>query len=110
MARDGFKVVIVGGSITGLTLANILERVGIDYVLLEAYPDIAPLIGASIILAAHGLRILDQIGAYAALEALPGAATENVSFWLNEDRLRHFPDFDLHYKSRQVSLSIFSQP
>ena len=78
MARNGFKVIIVGRSITGLTLANILERVSIDYVLLEAYLDIAPLISASILLGAHSMRVLDQISAYAALEALPGAVTENL--------------------------------
>ncbi|KAJ5004109.1 FAD-dependent monooxygenase andE [Colletotrichum sp. SAR 10_66] len=38
----GFKVIIVGGSVAGLTLANILERLGVDFALLEAYPEIAP--------------------------------------------------------------------
>ncbi|KAL9622089.1 MAG: hypothetical protein Q9160_003588 [Pyrenula sp. 1 TL-2023] len=36
------KVIIVGGSIAGLALANMLERVGIDFVVLEAWKDIAP--------------------------------------------------------------------
>lgn len=57
-----FKVVIAGGGVAGLTLANSLERYGIDYVLLEAYPEIAPQVGASISFAPHGLRIFDQIG------------------------------------------------
>lgn len=60
----GFKVVIVGGSVAGLSLANMLERFDIDYVLLEAYPALAPQVGASIGLLPNGLRILDQIGCY----------------------------------------------
>lgn len=59
-----FKVIIVGGGIAGLTLANMLERVGIDYLLLEANSHIAPVVGASIGLLANGLRILDQIDLY----------------------------------------------
>lgn len=64
MARKDFRVIIVGGSVTGLTLANILERLGIDFIVLEAYPEIAPQVGASIGLWPNGLRILDQIGCY----------------------------------------------
>ncbi|KAH8646226.1 hypothetical protein BX600DRAFT_157932 [Xylariales sp. PMI_506] len=62
--QPSFKVVIAGGSIAGLTLANMLEQFGIDYVLLEAYAEIAPQLGASIGLMPNGLRILDQIGCY----------------------------------------------
>lgn len=64
MQDSSFKVVIVGGSIAGLTLANMLEAHGIDFVVLEAYQDIAPQVGASIGLIPHGLRILDQLGLY----------------------------------------------
>ncbi|KAM0172102.1 hypothetical protein ACHAPC_010850 [Botrytis cinerea] len=41
------KVVIVGGSIAGLTLAHCLSRYGIDYIILERRHDIAPQVGAS---------------------------------------------------------------
>ncbi|KAJ6111908.1 hypothetical protein N7523_007969 [Penicillium sp. IBT 18751x] len=57
-----FRVIIVGGSIAGLTLANILERYGIDYIVLEKHYDIAPQLGASLGLLPHGSRILDQLG------------------------------------------------
>ena len=67
---NNFKVVIAGGSIAGLALANILERVGIDFVVLESYPDIAPQVGASIGVTPNGLRVLDQVGAYPAVRAL----------------------------------------
>jgi 2-polyprenyl-6-methoxyphenol hydroxylase-like FAD-dependent oxidoreductase len=60
--RKTFRVIIVGGGIAGLTLANSLQRANIDYLLLEACDEIAPPAGASIAVGAHGARILDQIG------------------------------------------------
>lgn len=67
----GFKIIIAGGGIAGLTLAAILEKFDIDYVLLESHGNIAPEVGASIGLFPNGLRILDQIGCYEAIRALP---------------------------------------
>lgn len=67
-AMSTFRVIIVGGSIAGLTLANILERYGIDYVVLEKHSLIAPQLGASIGLLPHGERILDQLGIFARVE------------------------------------------
>ncbi|KAK1963164.1 FAD/NAD(P)-binding domain-containing protein [Colletotrichum sublineola] len=58
------QVVIVGGGITGLTLALMLQNLDVDYVLLEAYGTVTPNVGASIGLYANGLRILDQLGCY----------------------------------------------
>ncbi|KAI0836618.1 FAD binding domain protein [Hypoxylon sp. FL0890] len=63
-----FKVIIAGGSVAGLTLANMLEMFGLDYVLLESCSAIAPQVGASIGLFPNGLRILDQIGCYEAIQ------------------------------------------
>ncbi|KAL8336697.1 hypothetical protein RB601_008271 [Gaeumannomyces tritici] len=62
----GFKAIIVGGGVGGLTLANVFEQLNIDYVLLEAYGDFTPEVGASIAMLPNGLRILDQIGCRAA--------------------------------------------
>ncbi|KAI0447517.1 FAD/NAD(P)-binding domain-containing protein [Xylaria telfairii] len=56
-----FKVIIVGGSVIGLTLANALERAGIDFVLLEKR-QIAPDLGASISLLCHSSRVYEQLG------------------------------------------------
>lgn len=63
-ASNDFKVVIVGGSICGLTLANMLQLYDIDFVVLEAYKTIAPQVGASIGILPHGNRILDQLGLF----------------------------------------------
>jgi 2-polyprenyl-6-methoxyphenol hydroxylase-like FAD-dependent oxidoreductase len=64
MSRPKFRVVIVGGSIAGLSLANMLQLNNIDFVVLEAYPEMAPQVGASLGLLPHGNRILDQLGLF----------------------------------------------
>lgn len=70
MANPKFTVIIVGGSIAGLTLANMLQLNNINFILLEAYPDIAPQVGASLGLLPHGNRILDQLGLFDKVLAL----------------------------------------
>lgn len=37
-----FRVVIVGASVAGLSLANMLQANAIDFLVLEAYPTVAP--------------------------------------------------------------------
>ncbi|KAF3006803.1 hypothetical protein E8E13_010417 [Curvularia kusanoi] len=61
---DRFRVIIAGGGLAGLTLANALEKADIDYVLLEARNTIAPSVGASIGIFPNGGRILDQLGCF----------------------------------------------
>ncbi|KAF7596495.1 hypothetical protein BBP40_001367 [Aspergillus hancockii] len=62
--KKNLRVIIVGGSIAGLTLAHSLQRCGIDFVVLEANDDIAPQVGASIGILANGARVLDQLGVF----------------------------------------------
>ena len=62
-----FKVIIVGGSVAGLTLAHTFDSAGIDYVLLEARDIVAPQVGATLVIQANGARILDQLGLYEGL-------------------------------------------
>lgn len=69
MDHSGFKVIIVGGSITGLTLAHCLKRANIDHVVLERRQEIAPQEGASIGIWPNGGRVLDQLGLYNELES-----------------------------------------
>lgn len=73
----GFRVVIAGGSIAGLSLALALERSGIDFVVLEAHPTIAPQVGASIAVLPSGARILDQLGCYDDVAALVNCSIDN---------------------------------
>ncbi|KAF5591742.1 zeaxanthin epoxidase chloroplastic [Fusarium pseudocircinatum] len=60
--KSDLTVLIAGGGISGLSLANMLEKAGIRYILLESHDEIAPQVGASIGLQSSGLRILDQLG------------------------------------------------
>ncbi|KAJ5711131.1 monooxygenase [Penicillium malachiteum] len=66
MAEDKkkFRVIIVGGSVAGLSLAHCLLNSNIDFVVLESHDDIAPAVGASIGILANGARILDQLGMF----------------------------------------------
>lgn len=68
--KSSFKVIIVGGSIAGLTLAHSLDRSGIDYVVLEAHDDFSPAVGASIGILPSGARVLDQLGCWEDIENL----------------------------------------
>jgi len=62
--NNHFRVIISGGGIAGLTLANALQLGGIDFVLLERRNNIAPQVGASIGILPNGARIIDQLGCY----------------------------------------------
>ncbi|KAF4339130.1 zeaxanthin epoxidase chloroplastic [Fusarium beomiforme] len=75
-----------------------LERAGINYILLESYDNIAPQVGASIGLQANGLRILDQLDCAKELLSL-------VDFPLNDSYVR-YPDGSVlkHYPDCQVIL------
>jgi 2-polyprenyl-6-methoxyphenol hydroxylase-like FAD-dependent oxidoreductase len=64
MVSADLRVIIVGGGVSGLTLANALEKSRVDYVLLERRDEIAPKLGASIAITAGGGRILDQLNCY----------------------------------------------
>jgi 2-polyprenyl-6-methoxyphenol hydroxylase-like FAD-dependent oxidoreductase len=61
-AKKDLRIIIVGGSVAGLTLAHCLHHNNIDFVVLEAHNEIAPQVGASICVLPNGARILDQLG------------------------------------------------
>ncbi|KAL4998080.1 hypothetical protein BDV10DRAFT_194725 [Aspergillus recurvatus] len=60
--KSRLRVIIIGGAVSGLTLAHCLEKAGIDYVVLEKHRDITMNIGGSVALQPAGCRILDQLG------------------------------------------------
>ncbi|POS79400.1 hypothetical protein DHEL01_v202194 [Diaporthe helianthi] len=72
MATDTPKttVLIAGSGLTGLSLALMLQHLGIPYLLLEAYGSCTPNVGASIAMAPNGLRIFDQLGIIKDVEAV----------------------------------------
>jgi FAD dependent monooxygenase len=70
MEQQQLKIIIVGGSIAGLTLAHCLHRANIDHIVLEKRDEIAPQEGASIGIWPNGGRMLEQLGLYKELEKL----------------------------------------
>lgn len=101
MSKYGFKVVVVGGGPTGLALANMLEQLGIDYVLLEAHADITPRIGTGIFLS-NSLRVLDQLGC---LDAFYAGADEVEDLSVTVDGVTMFsPATAEHFRHRFLSL------
>lgn len=109
-----FKVAIVGGGLAGLATALHLEKLGIDWILIEAHPIIAPELGASIGLAPNGMVILDQLGCLADVEARStacksvrihdGASNLLSSFPL--DPIRKVHGYDLSFTERRIILEI----
>ncbi|KAE8411373.1 hypothetical protein BDV36DRAFT_301905 [Aspergillus pseudocaelatus] len=81
-----FKVVIIGGSVAGLTLANIMQRYGIEYIVLEKFPKIAPQLGAS------------SIGVNDRIEALGKSAESMKAFGPDSMRLSSLGTFGQVFK------------
>ncbi|GMG11918.1 unnamed protein product [Aspergillus oryzae] len=75
-----FRVVIVGGSIAGLTLAHALAAKKIDFVILEAREEIAPNVGASIGFTGNAHRVLDQLGVWDELAELATPIIHNYAW------------------------------
>ncbi|KAF9973363.1 hypothetical protein BGZ73_003414 [Actinomortierella ambigua] len=61
MSSPRLRVIIVGGGIGGLSLANMLERTNIEYVVLERSTTIKAL-GSSLGLDASSLPVMEQLG------------------------------------------------
>ena len=59
-----FSVIIVGAGITGLVLANMLKKLGIESTLLEAHAEIEHPMGASFGIWPNAARIFDQLGCW----------------------------------------------
>ncbi|KAL2190303.1 hypothetical protein L209DRAFT_169644 [Thermothelomyces heterothallicus CBS 203.75] len=75
--KDQFRIVIVGGGVAGLTLANALEQAGVDYVLLERRDEVAPQVGASIGVFPNGARV--SAGRFRSVFFHPLCATRSCS-------------------------------
>ncbi|KAI0142854.1 FAD binding domain protein [Xylariaceae sp. FL1272] len=67
-----FRILIVGGGISGLIASHCLQLANIEHVVFEQREDIAPAQGASIAIYPNGARILSQIGC---LDAVRSRAT-----------------------------------
>lgn len=106
------KIIIVGGSISGLSLANMLEKSGIDvdYVLLEGHSIIAPQLGASLGLLPSGLRILDQLGCYEKIHEMAGNTYYKTSMrlfggesWVDSKPVTFSEKLEKRYEAEKMS-------
>lgn len=80
------RVIIAGGSVAGLTLALGLHHYDIDFVVLEAGKEIAPQIGASIVVLPSGARILDQLGIWDEIRASIDPVKDTLT-WTGDGKL-----------------------
>lgn len=91
-SQTHFKVIIAGGSVAGLTLANALERAGVDFVLLEKR-DIAPNVGQTIFVLPCSSLVMEQLDIAQTLEqnAIPIKTREhwdaNMNLFCTSDEL-----------------------
>ncbi|KAI1082129.1 FAD dependent monooxygenase [Whalleya microplaca] len=99
---DDFKVIIVGGSVAGLSLAHCLERLGISFTVLEQQNQISPHLGASIGILPNGARIFDQLGIFSAIE--------NETEALEIARIRYLDGFSFESQYPKVLGSNFGYP
>ncbi|PYH97128.1 FAD/NAD(P)-binding domain-containing protein [Aspergillus ellipticus CBS 707.79] len=103
-------VVIVGASISGLTLAHCLSSTNIDFTILEERPS-SFTDGAGLVLLPSGTRILDQLGLYQ--DVLDwGERMVSHSTWLEDGRLiRQVDTLDLDSVKRTgYPLIIIARP
>lgn len=62
MTSTPFKVIIIGGGPSGITAAHVLERAGIDFVVLERRDSVIDDVGASLVISPGSLRVFHQLG------------------------------------------------
>lgn len=99
MESSNLKVVIVGGSIAGLTLAHCLLRNGIDFVILETRDEIHPQEGAALGMMPNGSRILDQLGIFDDL--IEGVQPlRKCWFWSGDGKLIAEDDAPVEFEKR----------
>lgn len=84
-SKRPFRVIVVGGGVGGLTLANMLERFGIDYVVLEAYKEVHPPKGAGVLLSPNGNFLMDQLGYYEKIREAAQDSEVEVTYFRNAD-------------------------
>lgn len=99
--KGGFRVLIVGGSIAGLSLALALEKHGVDFLVLEGHPEVAPQVGASIAVLPSGFRVLDQLGCYEDVLAMVNCTIDHFVIRDAGGRaLVHVADLEAHLVGR----------
>lgn len=73
--HNAVKAIIVGGGIAGLSLAIMMAKAGIEYVILERSTSLEASMGSATILGPPVLRLIEQMGLLPQVEAVSKALT-----------------------------------
>lgn len=103
---SAFRIIIIGGSIAGLTLAHCLDQAGIDYIVLEKHQNIHPEVGGLIAVLPNGACILHQLGLHNALVAESESLNASHIGFPNGTSLRH--EWPAHLEQTYVSAKLAS--
>ncbi|OHE97401.1 FAD binding domain-containing protein [Colletotrichum orchidophilum] len=80
MTVQPFTVIIVGGGPSGITAAHVLQRAGIDFVVLERRDSIVGDAGASLVLGPGSMRVFHQLGILEQLMEIGNMLSSGMGF------------------------------
>ncbi|KAF8977380.1 hypothetical protein BGZ46_007420 [Entomortierella lignicola] len=93
-----FKVLIVGASFGGVTLAMLLERAGISYELFESHPSV-PTLGSAVILGPTVMPLFEQLGLLHKVHAI---SKKLKTMHLVEENMQRIGEIDLSEHKHQT--------
>ncbi|KAK5657322.1 hypothetical protein OQA88_3386 [Cercophora sp. LCS_1] len=96
MTTKKFKVIVVGGGLSGLTVGHCLAKAGIEFVILEGRPEGEQLPGTTVTIWQQNMRVFDQLGLMDALYELNSPI---------EYKANLLPDGSILHKNRLPALS-----
>ncbi|KAI0410371.1 hypothetical protein F5X98DRAFT_114909 [Xylaria grammica] len=110
MAQSKFRAIIIGGGPVGLTIANGLERAGLDFLVVERHPSIVSESGAGIMAWPHTVRIFDQLGLTGVCEGRYIPVHDKTTIRLDGTETRTGPIFDYLRDNHGYPCMNFSRP
>ncbi|GAW11301.1 hypothetical protein ANO14919_006440 [Xylariales sp. No.14919] len=110
MTQSKFRAIIIGGGPVGLTIANGLERAGLDFLVVERHPSIVSESGAGIMAWPHTVRIFDQLGLTGVCEGRYIPVHDKTTIRLDGTETRTGPIFDYLRDNHGYPCMNFSRP
>ncbi|KAI1282836.1 hypothetical protein F5Y07DRAFT_351060 [Xylaria sp. FL0933] len=110
MAPSKFRAIIIGGGPVGLTIANGLDRAGLDFLIIERHSSIVSESGAGIMTWPHTTRIFDQLGLSGACEGRYIPVHSKATTHLDGTLMRSDTLFDYMMENHGYPCMNFSRP